>query len=336
LPAQQEQLRLPSKVRLQAVSAAVWMSVLIAALLAFLAAARLAGLRIEFEFLPTAQALGVLGVFALLAHRTLTLVPRVSLVAAFTFVLWGGGLAGGVLCMIGPMFNFPLIDPTLAAADRWIGVTSADAIRWIVAIPFAPKLLYSMYFPSVILLYLSAFTLACLGRAERLWELCSAYGFCLAVATICSVILPASGAFEYLHLEPLFGAQLPAGSGVYHLEVLHTLRRTTHLHINPLDLHGLVTFPSFHTGMALMTAAAWRDDRYLRWPMFVWNGLVIVSTVPVGGHYLIDLIAGAFTWFLIFRYGSRWAEAFIWLQSRIAGKLMTAPELEGAQAEIAG
>jgi membrane-associated phospholipid phosphatase len=234
------------------------------------------------------------------------------------------------------MFNFPMIDPTLAAADRGIGVTSADAIRWIIAIPFAPKLLYSMYFPSVILLYLSAFTLACLGRAERLWELCSAYGFCLAVATICSVLLPASGAFEYLHLERLFGAQLPPGSGVYHLDVLHALRSTTHLHIDPLDLHGLVTFPSFHTGMALMTAAAWRDDRYLRWPMFGWNGLVIVSTVPVGGHYLIDLVAGAFTWFLIFQYGARWAESFIRVQSRLAGKLITVPEPEAAGAKIAG
>jgi membrane-associated phospholipid phosphatase len=176
-----------------------------------------------------------------------------------------------------------------------------------------------MYFPSVILLFLTALLLSILGRAERLAELCSAYGFCLAVATICSVLLPASGAFEYLGLEPVFGADLPPGSGVYHLEALHALRSTTHLAINPFGLHGLVTFPSFHTGMALMTAAAWRDDRFLKWPMFLWNGLVIVSTVPVGGHYVVDLIAGAATWFLIFRYGARWAEALVDLRSRMIG-----------------
>lgn len=310
---------MPSKVRLQAVSAAMWMIVLSTALLTFLALAPLAGLRIGFELLPTAKALGLLGIFALLAERTRMLAPRVSLVAAGYLVLWGGSLAGGVLCMIAPMFNFPMIDPTLAAADRLLGVTSVDAIRWIIAIPFAPKLLYAIYFPSVILLYLTAFVIACLGRAERLWELCSAYGFCLAIATVCSVLLPASGAFEYLGLEPLFGTQLPPGSGVYHLGLLHALRSTTHLVINPFALHGLVTFPSFHTGMALMTAAAWRDDRFLRWPMFIWNGLVVISAVPVGGHYLVDLIVGAFTWFVIFRYGTRWVAGLVKLWSRLIG-----------------
>lgn len=239
-------------------------------------------------------------------------------------VLWGGGLAGGVLCMVAPMFNMPMIDPSLAAGDKWLGLTSADVIRAVIAVPFAPKLLYAMYFPSVILLFLTALLLSALGRAERLAELCSAYAFCLAVATVCSVLLPASGAFEYLGLEPLFGAQLPPGSGVYHLEVLHTLRSTTQLAINPFALHGLVTFPSFHTSMALMTAAAWRDDRFVKWPMFLWNALVILSTVPVGGHYLVDLIAGAVTWFVVFRYGARWAQALINLRLRLS----SGPRLE--------
>jgi membrane-associated phospholipid phosphatase len=298
----------------------MWTAALFTSLAVVLCAAPFAGLRISFELLPTLKAVGIAAVFGLLALRSQKLAPRVSLFAASYLVLWGGGLAGGVLCMVAPMFNFPMIDPSLATADKWLGVTAADLIRCVIAVPFAPKLLYAMYFPSVILLFLTALLLAALGRAERLAELCSAYAFCLAVATICSVLLPASGAFEYLGLEPLFGAQLPPGSGVYHLEVLHALRSTTHLAINPFGLHGLVTFPSFHTAMALMTAAAWRDHRLLKWPMFIWNGLVIVSTVPVGGHYLVDLIAGALTWFVIFRYGARWAEALINLRLRISGQ----------------
>src|SRR6185312_446295 len=124
-------------------------------------------------------------------------------------------------------------DRQLAAADTLLGVTSADAIRGIIAVPLAPQLLYAIYFPSVILLFLTAFALSCLGRVERLAELCSSYTFCLAIATICSVLLPASGAFEYLRFGPLFSAKLPPGSGVYHLEVLHALRNASHLVINP-------------------------------------------------------------------------------------------------------
>ena len=321
---------MPSNIRLQAVSAAVWLVVLVASLMLVLCAAPLAGLRISFELLPTLKAVGIFAVFGLLAWRARELAPRVALVAASYLVLWGGGLTGGTLCMVAPMFGFPMIDPWLATADTWLGVTSADAIRGIIAIPFAPQLLYAIYFPSVILLFLTAFVLSCLGRAERLFELCSSYAFCLAIATVCSVLLPASGAFEYLHFEPLFGAQLPPGSGVYHLEVLHALRNASHLVINPFSLHGLVTFPSFHTAMALMTAAAWRDDRYLRWPMFVWNGLVIISTVPVGGPYLIDLIAGALTWILVFRYGARWAAGLIGLHARIFGAPQSLPLPETA------
>lgn len=297
----------------------MWMAVQFACLAIVICTAPYAGLHISFELLPTLKALGIAGVFALLALRTRILAPRISMFAGSYLVLWGGGLAGGALCMVAPMFNFPMIDPSLAAADKWLGITSADVIRSVIAVPSAPKLLYAMYFPSVILLFLTALLLSVFGRGERLAELCSAYGFCLAVATVCSVLLPASGAFEYLGLEPVFGAKLPPGSGVYHLEVLHALRSTTHLAINPFGIHGLVTFPSFHTSMALMTAAAWRDDRLLRWPMFAWNGLVILSTVPVGGHYIVDLIAGALTWLVVFRYGARWAEALLNLRMRLSG-----------------
>ena len=44
---------------------------------------------------------------------------------------------------------------------------------------------------------------------------------------------------------------------------------------------------------ACAETASYYDDRLLRWPSIIWNGLVIVSTIPIGGHYYVDLIAGA-------------------------------------------
>ena len=297
----------------------MWMTALLTAFALVLCAAPLADLRVSFDLVPTLKTLGILAVFAVLAVRARKLAPRVSMFAWSYVVLWGGGLAAGALCMVAAMFRFPLIDPWLAAADRSLGISTVDVLRCIVAVPFAPQLLYSIYFLSVLLLFLTALALACLGRAERLFEFCAAYAFCLAVATTCSLPLPAAGAFEYFHLAPVFGSRLPPGSGVYWLEALHAMRSSSSVVINPLGLHGLVAFPSFHTSMALMTAAAWRDDRFLKWPMFAWNGLVLVSTIPVGGHYLVDLIAGALTWFAIFRYGPRWAERFVTLRTRLSG-----------------
>jgi len=294
----------------------MWFFALIASALLVLASAPANGLRVAFDVYPSLQVLATICVLILLAWRSARIAPRVCMAAASYVVIWVGGLAGGILSMVGTMFRFTLIDRWLAAADYALGLTSADIVRLIVAVPGAPKLLYSIYFLSIALLFLTAFGLAVLGRAERLWEFCATYAFCLVVVTLCSLPLPAAGAFEYLGLERTFGPQLPPGSGVYWLEALHAVRQRSSIVINPLDLHGLVAFPSFHTGMALMTAAAWRDDRYLRWPMFIWNALVILSTLPIGGHYVVDVIAGGLTWFLIFRYGASWAKIIINLCSR--------------------
>ena len=58
-------------------------------------------------------------------------------------------------------------------------------------------------------------------------------------------------------------------------------------------MQGLVTFPSFHTSLAIITTYAVRGIRFVTLPVAILNGLVIVSTLPEGGHYLIDVIAGA-------------------------------------------
>lgn len=323
---------MPSSIRLHAASAWTWFAVLIGCTIFVVAAAPLCGLHVAFAGYATVKVLAIAAVFAALAWKSARIAPRIHLVAASYLILWVGGLAGGILCMVAAMFRFPLIDPWLAAADRMLGITSVDVLRWILAVPFAPRLLYSIYFLAVLVLFLTALALACLGRAERLWEFCAAYGFCLTVATLCSLPIPAAGAFEFLRLEQVFGPQLPPGSGVYWLDALHAVRSSTSLVINPLGLHGLVAFPSFHTSMALMTAAAWRDDRLLRWPMFAWNGLVIVSTVPIGGHYLVDVIAGALTWYLVFRFGSRWTEALLKLLVRSNAANIAAPEPAGTAA----
>ena len=55
----------------------------------------------------------------------------------------------------------------------------------------------------------------------------------------------------------------------------------------------MVQFPSFHTALALLTAYAVRDVPYLARPVLILNLIVIVATLPVGGHHLADIIGGA-------------------------------------------
>jgi membrane-associated phospholipid phosphatase len=59
------------------------------------------------------------------------------------------------------------------------------------------------------------------------------------------------------------------------------------------ELQGVVSFPSFHTVLGVITTYALRDTLWLMIPVLLINGTMIVSTMPIGGHHLVDVLAGA-------------------------------------------
>lgn len=289
-------------------SAFLWLSVTVVVAAIVIAAAFAAGLRVAFDTGETTRALLIMSGIGLFAFCCRNVAPRCAVALASFFVLMLAGAAAGTLSMVGQMFGLPLIDRWLAAADEQLGITALDIVRIVVAAPILPKLLAITYVLSPLLILISAFVLSIMGRTQRVWELCAAFSFCLLVATVMSALFPAIGAFAYSGIAAVHGSQLPGGSGVYHLEAFHALRGASEVVINPFKLQGLVTFPSFHTAMALMTTAAWRDTPLIRRPMIAWNALVVVSTIPIGGHYIVDLVGGAATWLAIFRFGPKWIE----------------------------
>lgn len=107
---------------------------------------------------------------------------------------------------------------------------------------------------------------------------------------------PAIGNIAHSGLGWLAGAGLPSGSGIYHLEAVTAYREGTGVLLDIRKLEGVVTFPSFHMIMALAVAYGFRTTRWLAWPMAGWCALVAVSTVPIGGHYVVDLIGGTALW----------------------------------------
>ena len=80
---------------------------------------------------------------------------------------------------------------------------------------------------------------------------------------------------------------------MWHYEALQALRSQADTTLDLSKVQGLVTFPSFHTNLAIITAYAVRDIRFFAVPVTILNGIVIVATLPEGGHYLVDVLAGA-------------------------------------------
>ncbi len=187
----------------------------------------------------------------------------------------------------------PLQDATLASLDEalgfdWIGFLAAanasPAISWVLVAAYHSAL------PQLLALYL----LLCFGRRERrLAEFLALLSVTSVAVGALMLLLPAAGA--YAHFRPpreLFEG-FSGNAGMWHYETLMRLRAQSAPLLDFRQVEGLVTFPSFHTVLAIITAYGFRGFRFFAIPAAILNGIVVVSTLPEGGHFLVDVIAGA-------------------------------------------
>jgi membrane-associated phospholipid phosphatase len=76
------------------------------------------------------------------------------------------------------------------------------------------------------------------------------------------------------------------------IPIVQGLRQGTIQAIDLDCLSGLVTMPSFHACAATILAWAFWRYAFLRWPFVALNVAMAAVAVPMGGHYLIDVIVG--------------------------------------------
>ncbi len=137
--------------------------------------------------------------------------------------------------------------------------------------------------------------LASLSAPRRIWHFLLSW-----IATLCFVIAifalyPVIGAYQYFGIT---AADVPAmlDSTPWNQPVLlDGLRNGTLGSISLGTLDGIINYPSFHAGAAVLLAYGFWHIRILRWPIAIINILMLAAAVPIGGHYVIDLIAGAIT-----------------------------------------
>ena len=58
-------------------------------------------------------------------------------------------------------------------------------------------------------------------------------------------------------------------------------------------MQGIVTMPSYHTVMAVLLTYAFRGTGLVGYGIATLNAVMLISIPPIGGHYLVDVIAGA-------------------------------------------
>jgi membrane-associated phospholipid phosphatase len=198
-------------------------------------------------------------------------------------------------CYLGTAAALPLQDARLAQIDRSMG------FDWVAFVEFANSsapaswLLVKAYQSTPYMLVGTMLWFCISGQGERLAEFLALSCITSIGIAIGMMILPAAGAYSYYHLPLAAYENFGAGSGMWHHKLLMALRtgQTMVVDFNVPNSNCLVTFPSGHTILAIITTYALRGSRWTLIPAFIVNGAMLVSTIPHGGHHLFDLIVGA-------------------------------------------
>lgn len=179
------------------------------------------------------------------------------------------------------------VDDRLAAADRFLGFDWLAFYRfnldhgWLIEISRYAYKSIAWQAP------LAPLMLSLIAGRRRFWQFMCAW----AIASILTVAIypfaPAAGPYIYF--------DIPRGTlPIEHFSVASIIDGLRSGQLREIDeaMIGLVSLPSFHAASAILFAwAAWHV-RMARPLMIPVNVLMLLSTVLIGDHYLVDLPAG--------------------------------------------
>lgn len=170
----------------------------------------------------------------------------------------------------------PLWSDTLARADALIGFSWTDWVAWV----HRNRVLWA-YFQIVHPLHFAAMTIAvtvlALDTEMGAVRLLRAFTLTFVVSAIALAFAPAltntPGALSN-------ALRLALRNGTFHtLDFQHTA--------------GLISFPSMHAAMAVLAATSLWAYRTWRLPLLLLAGTLCIGALSEGGHYLVDILAGA-------------------------------------------
>jgi hypothetical protein len=201
-------------------------------------------------------------------------------------------LSVGVLSFAAVPFSGPLWDHRFIAFERTLGIDWPALAAWMSDSPLGNRVLAVAYNSAFAQMLCVMFLLPGLGRAERLGAYLKALAFTLALAGLFPILCPAVGPITAYGIPEGLRAHLGT-MGVRQLGQFFALRDGTLRTFDLAHMEGLVTFPSFHTTVAILAIWALRPVRLLGKAALAVNLLLIAATIPRGGHYIADILGGA-------------------------------------------
>ena len=220
--------------------------------------------------------------------------PRIADITGLMAMMILACLLAAVISHAGLRLGFPYVDGSLAAADRAMGFDTPRLALNLALHPVWSGWLAAAYVSSFPAAFLLALALALTRRAERAWELAAAFSACILLSAAASVFWPAIGSMVHHAVDRAEG--LPPGSGNYHLAAIAYYRFGDAPSLDMARFSGIVTMPSFHMIMAMIVPFALRGTGWPFQAALMWCAVVTLSTIGIGGHYVVDLIVGGALW----------------------------------------
>lgn len=187
--------------------------------------------------------------------------------------------------------SLPFADPAFSAIDHALGFHWPDMALLFARDPAAYKLselvYYSMEWQPLLIVPL----LFLMRQELRAWRFVTVGALAALMVVVVYPFMPAEG-------PAVFYGMIPADLPVYGLfpwefgPKLGMIRDGQIKTITVEWIFAMVSLPSYHAVSALVFSWAMWPSRWLRWPFVLHNLGVAVTSIYVGIHYLVDILAG--------------------------------------------
>lgn len=182
------------------------------------------------------------------------------------------------LSYLAASLNLPLADGFLARADALVGFDWSSVSAWISSIPWLSDALTFTYttimWQPFLVMFLTSVNTPGSANSEFIW----------------TFLLSGLAAIAISGLVPALGYEGVIGPP--HIDALRSIREGAWTTLDIRQLDGIITFPSFHASVGVLFLYSVRRIRWAFCILAPLNVTLILSTPTVGGHYLVDVIAG--------------------------------------------
>jgi len=213
--------------------------------------------------------------------------PRISFTLLTALQLLFFTYSCGTLSYLLMGFDLPWRDDAFAAIDRSLGFGWVGYMGFIKDHPWlfiTMALLYQSTIPQLgFLVLFLGFT----GSRRALMDLLALIIVGGVVTVVIGALLPALGAYHYFHIADDRWAKYAA--------IVAATHDGRPMVIDLTRLEGLIMFPSYHTLLSAAFIVVGWPNRYLRYPLFLANIILILGVPVFGSHYLTDVIGGLAT-----------------------------------------